>query len=126
MTNEVKLSDQQYQLVQALTKLDGGSAREVQQELNHLGLAHTTIATVLSRLEKKGILSSMVKGRERIYNCLVDEKSIKQSMVSSLVSTLFKGDPKALMAHLVEAGDINTDELADLEELIRKNREQEG
>ena len=122
MAQEVKLSDQQYQLVQALGNLGRGSAREVQHEVMHLGLAHTTVATVLSRLETKGVLASEVRGRERVYRCLVDEKSIRQSMVSSLVSTLFKGDSKALMAHLVEEGEINPEKLDELHALIKKER----
>lgn len=118
MSEEVRLSDQQFQVVQAINHLGTAGAREVQQQLKHLGLAHTTIATVMSRLEKKGVLASQVQGRERIYRCLVNEDSIRQSMVSSLVSTLFKGDPKALMAHLVNEGEINSRELDELRGLI--------
>lgn len=46
MSKDVRLSDQQFQVVQAVNKLSGASAREVQRELAHLELAHTTIATV--------------------------------------------------------------------------------
>ncbi len=119
MKKSVKLSDQQFQVVQALNKLGGASAREVQQELNHLGLAHTTIGTVMSRLEKKGVLSSKVQGRERIYRCTVDEGAIRQSMVNSMISTLFKGDSKALMAYLVSEGEFDIDELDELKKLVQ-------
>ena len=63
MSKDVRLSDQQFQVVQAVNKLAGASAREVQRELDHLELAHTTIATVMTRLEKKGVLESEVIGR---------------------------------------------------------------
>lgn len=120
MKKGVKLSDQQFQVVQALNKLGGASAREVQQELDHLGLAHTTIGTVMSRLEKKGILTSEVQGRERIYRCAVDEGSIRQTMVNSMISTLFKGDSKALMAYLISEGEFKIDELDELKEMIKE------
>ena len=120
MSKDVRLSDQQFQVVQAVNKLAGASAREVQRELDHLELAHTTIATVMTRLEKRGVLASEVTGRERIYRCLVDEESIRQSMVASMVSTLFKGDSKALMAHLVNEGEIDSGELDELKEMIRR------
>lgn len=122
MSEEVRLSDQQFQVVQAVTQLGSAGAREVQQQLQHLGLAHTTVATVMSRLEKKGVLASEVQGRERIYRCLVDEDSIRQSMVSSMISTLFKGDSKALMAHLVNEGEINSNELDELRDLIKQEK----
>lgn len=113
-----KLSNKQLQMVQALNKLGAGGARDVQQSLSQLNLAYTTVATVLSRLEKKGVLVSEVSGRERIYRCAVDESALQRSMVSSLVSNLFDGDSKALMAHLVEEGEFEVEELDELRELI--------
>ena len=120
MTGNIKLSDQQYLMVQALWKLGEGSAKDVQQALAELGLAHTTIGTILSRLEKKGVLTSETRGRERVYSALISEGDVKRSMVSSLVSTLFRGDSKALLAHLVREGEIDEDELEDIRTLIEK------
>ncbi|NVJ70086.1 MAG: BlaI/MecI/CopY family transcriptional regulator [Alphaproteobacteria bacterium] len=118
MTANIKLSDQQYQLVQALWRLGEGSAKDVQQNLHSMDLAHTTVGTILSRLEKKGVLASETRGRERVYRPLISESDVKRSMVSSLVSTLFKGDSKALLAHLVHEGEIDGDELKDIKQLI--------
>lgn len=118
MAANIKLSDQQYQIIQALWALGEGSARDVQQHLSGLGLAHTTIGTILTRLEKRGVLSSSSRGRERVFNTLISEGDVKRSMVSSLVSTLFKGDSKALLAHLVSEGDIDKSELTEIEALL--------
>lgn len=123
MTGNIKLSDQQYLMVQALWRLGEGSAKDVQQALRDINLAHTTIGTILSRLEKKGVLSSTTRGRERVYQALISEGDVKRSMVSSLVSTLFRGDSKALLAHLVNEGDIDADELNDIKQLIDKGAE---
>ncbi|WP_020399848.1 BlaI/MecI/CopY family transcriptional regulator [Kordiimonas gwangyangensis] len=123
MAGNIKLSDQQYQIVQTLWQLGEGSAKDVQQALDDLSLAHTTIGTVLSRLEKKGVLSSETRGRERIYRAEIDESDVKRSMVSSLVSTLFKGDSKALLAHLVREGDFDDGDLSDVKALLEKENE---
>ncbi|WP_417458355.1 BlaI/MecI/CopY family transcriptional regulator [Kordiimonas sp.] len=120
MAGNIKLSDQQYQIVQVLWQLGEGSAKDVQQALEALSLAHTTVGTVLSRLEKKGVLSSETRGRERIYRAEINEHDVKRSMVSSLVSTLFKGDSKALLAHLVREGDFDQSDLKDVEALLEK------
>jgi len=114
----VKLSDQQYQLMQALWHLKEGSAKSVHTQLAHLGLAHTTVATILTRLEKRGVLSSRTEGRERIYTPLVSESAARRSMVSSLVSTLFKGDDKQLLAHLVKESDLESDDLEDIQQML--------
>jgi len=120
MAANIKLSDQQYQIVQALWALGEGSARDVQQHLSGLGLAHTTIGTILTRLEKRDVLSSSSRGRERVFKSLISEGDVKRSMVSSLVSTLFKGDSKALLAHLVNEGDIDKSQLSEIETLLAK------
>lgn len=124
MSKQFKLSNQQLQMVQALSRLGEGGAKDVQRELVHLELAYTTIATVLSRLEKKGVLRSTVRGRERIYSCAVEEQALQRSMVSSLVSSLFDGDSKALMAHLVEEGEFQPEELDELRRLIKRKSTQ--
>lgn len=118
MSRSYKLSNQQLQMVQALTRLGEGGAGDVQQALAHLNLAYTTVATVLSRLEKKGVLASEVRGRERIYRCAVDESTLQRTMVSSLVTTLFDGDSKALMAHLVAENEFEPGELEELRKMI--------
>lgn len=118
MTGDVKLSDQQYQLMQALWHLKDGSAKAVHHQLAHLGLAHTTVATILTRLEKRGVLSSRTEGRERIYTPLISESDARRSMVSSLVGTLFKGDDKQLLAHLVKETDLESGDLEDIQKML--------
>ncbi|MBL4789390.1 MAG: BlaI/MecI/CopY family transcriptional regulator [Kordiimonadaceae bacterium] len=123
MTANVRLSDQQYHIVQALWVMGDGSAKDVQQHLSSLGLAHTTIGTILTRLEKRGVLTSATRGRERVFRSLITEGDVKRSMVSSLVSTLFKGDSKALLAHLVNEGDIDEVELSEIKALLGRDQE---
>lgn len=120
MTDSVKLSDQQYQLMQALWHLGSGSAKSVQSQLPHLGLAHTTIATILTRLEKKGVLTSHTEGRERIFSPTVSEGTAKRSMISSLVGTLFKGDDRQLLAHLVKESDLKKTDLAEIQKMLEE------
>lgn len=124
MTTTTKLSDQQYTLVSTLWSLKEGSARDVQKACG-LDLAHTTVGTILTRLEKKGVLASETRGRERIFRPLIKEVDVKRSMVSSLVSTLFKGDSTELLAHLVREGDVDSDELDDIKALLESSDTQE-
>lgn len=116
--DSVKLSDQQYQMMQVLWHLSEGSAKSVHAQLSHMGLAHTTVATILTRLEKRGVLSSRTVGRERIYTPLISESAARRSMVSSLVSTLFKGDDRQLLAHLVKESDLESGDLADIRKML--------
>ncbi|GAB5521154.1 MAG: BlaI/MecI/CopY family transcriptional regulator [Rhodothermales bacterium] len=81
-------------------------------------LAPTTVATVISRLAKQGILDYRRDGRQHIYFPLVTEREVRRSMVGDLVDTLFRGNRTALVSHLVKEGDITADELAMLRRLL--------
>ena len=116
--HDIKLSDQQYKIIKVLWSLGQGSAKQVQASLSGQPLAHTTIGTMLSRLEKRGILVSETLGRERVYTPLFSESEVNSSMVSSLVSTLFKGDPSALLAHLVQESEFENGDLDSIRQLL--------
>lgn len=121
MSGTVKLTSQQYAIMQVLWEQGSASARQVQQALADEGWAHTTIGTVMSRLEKKEILSSQTQGRERFYQPMIKESDVKRSMVSGLVSAVFKGDPKQLLAHMLKEGDIDKDDLKDIGKMLDKD-----
>lgn len=114
---DVRLSAQQHRILRVLWREGEASAKQVQQALDG-ELAHTTVGTMLARLEKKGVLASVVRNRERFYRPLVSESDVRRSMVSDLVSTIFKGDPKALVAHLVREQDIAPGDLEAIRELL--------
>ncbi|UTW56387.1 BlaI/MecI/CopY family transcriptional regulator [Kordiimonas sp. SCSIO 12610] len=124
MSKNIKLSDQQYQIVRALWELGEGSAKDVQHHIKELNLAHTTVGTILTRLEKKGVLVSEPRGRQRIFKAIVSEEDIQQNMVSSLVSTLFKGNASSLLAHLVRENEFSDDDLEEIRSLLDNNKNQ--
>jgi predicted transcriptional regulator len=117
---DVRLSAQQHRILRVLWREGEASAKQVQQALDG-ELAHTTVGTMLARLEKKGVLASVVRNRERFYRPLVSESDVRRSMVSDLVSTIFKGDPKALVAHLVREQDIAPGDLEAIRELLEED-----
>ena len=77
---------------------------EVQTRLRaERDLAQTTIATLLSRLEKRGVVEHRLDGRQFVYRALVTEQEVRRSMVSELTTLLFDGRPEALMSHLLRS-----------------------
>ncbi len=85
--------------------------------------AYTTVMTVMSRLAEKGVLERRKQGRAFVYRAAVDQSEVAGSMLTSLVDRLYSGSPGRAIAHLIETEeDVGDDELARLEELIRKRR----
>jgi predicted transcriptional regulator len=83
-------------------------------------LAYTTVATLLTRLEKRGLVKSVKEQGERVFKSTVTESEVTRSMVSSLVDTLFRGDPSALVSHLVNEKDIDKDDIEAVRKLLAK------
>ena len=90
------------------------------------GLALTTIATMLTKMEKKGVVEHRAEGRRFVYQPLVSEDQVRHSMVADLTSQLFRGDVTALVNHLLSEHEIDARELAQLRELIASRGRKEG
>jgi predicted transcriptional regulator len=89
------------------------------------GLAYTTIATVLTRLEKRGLLRSQKAGRERVFEAVVSESSVRRQMVSSFVGSLFGGDAPALVSQLVGDGEIDAEDLTRIRRMLKETHSDE-
>ena len=119
---EVHLSELQLTVMRALWRRGEASTAEVVTELGpKRDLAHTTVATLLTRLEKRGLLESRRDGRTLIYKPLISEADARRSMVADLVATLFKGDPKALLAHLVREDEVAPGDLEKIRARLKED-----
>ena len=84
------------------------------------GLAHTTVATLLTRLEKRGVVVQRRDGRQLLYRANVDESVVRRSMVADLIGSLFSGDASELVAHLVKESEVAPDDLARIRQRLQR------
>lgn len=121
------LGDLQLAILRALWARGEATVAEVHEDLApERGLALTTIATMLVKLEKKGVVGHRADGRRFVYRPLVDEGQVRRSMVAELTSQLFRGDVTALVSHLLSEHDIDPAELQELRDMIsRREQNQE-
>lgn len=125
MSTEHKLSDLQVAIMRVLWDLDEATVAQVHTALHaDRGLAVTTVATLLSRLEKRGLLTHRCEGRQFVYRPLVSEDEVRSSMVDELTDLLFQGDVAGLVDHLLSGDDFSSADLARVKSLI-ENRERE-
>lgn len=88
--------------------------------------APTTIATMLTKMEKKGVVEHRVEGRQFVYRPTVSEEEITRTMVADLTQRLFEGDVTALVSHLLSEQEIDPRELGRLRRLIARREREEG
>lgn len=87
--------------------------------------ALTTIATMLSKMERKGVVTHRSEGRQFLYAPAIDQSDVRRTMVNDLTERLFDGDVSALVTHLLDEQDIDRADLARLQKLIEERRSAE-
>jgi predicted transcriptional regulator len=89
-------------------------------------LAQTTVATIVARLQRRGILTRRTRDRQFVYKTLLTEADVQHSMVSELTERLFAGDVTALVSHLLSARDMSPGDLARVREMIESTEPSKG
>jgi predicted transcriptional regulator len=82
------------------------------------GLAPTTVATLLARLERRGVVKRRRVDRQYRYAARVARTDAQRALVDELAKHLFDGDLGGLVHHLVSRDEIGPDDLARLRRLI--------
>ena len=84
------------------------------------GLAQTTIATMLSRLERRGVVTRRAQARQYHYTAAVTEQEVQHSMVAELTERLFDGDITALVQHLLSEKDVSPGDIAKIRDMLQR------
>jgi BlaI family penicillinase repressor len=119
MSSRHRLGDLQLAIMDVLWTRGQGTAAEVHAALlESRGLALTTIATMLRKMEVKGVVRHRRNGRQFVYRPRIARDDVHRSMVGDLVDRLFAGDAKALVSHLLTEGDLDAGELEELRRIV--------
>src|SRR5262245_58031790 len=120
------LGDLQFAIMRVLWNDGEATVSRVQEALDSdKDRALTTIATMLVKMEKKGIVAHRSEGRQYVYRALISETDVQRSMVGELTELLFGGDYTALVSHLLTEQEIDPAEIKKLRQRIaeRGNKE---
>jgi predicted transcriptional regulator len=128
MTSDAnQLTDLQLAILKVLWSRGSATAAEITEALKaERGLAQQTIATVLTRLEKRGIVKHETRQRQYIYVATVTEPEVRRSMLAELTDRVFEGDVAALVTQLLSAREISPGDLARVKQLIAAHESTRG
>lgn len=117
----LRLGDLQLAILRVLWANGEATVTEVHEVVGpERGSAASTIATMLSKMEVRGLVTHHKVGRQFVYTALVEEDSARRSMVEDVKARMFGGDPLELLSHLVREEELGTDDLSELRALIAK------
>lgn len=116
----MKLAGRQLAIMRILWDRHEATVAEVQKALG-ADLAYSTIATVISRMEKKGLVTHRTEGRVFYYSAAVSEDGAGRSVVGELVERIFGGSPSELVSHLLESEKVDAAELDRIKQLVQQH-----
>ena len=117
-----RLGDLQLRIMKVLWDGAPLTVTEVQRQLGGSALAYTTIATMLRKMEQRGLVTHREEGRRFVYQAEVSADLVTRSMASDLVDRLFSGSLAETMSHLLETREVSRRELKQLQELLEKHK----
>ena len=116
-----RLGELQLRIMKVLWDRGEASVAEVLEGLgDRRNLAYTTVATMLRKMETRGLVSHRSEGRSFIYTPAYS----REQVTARFLNKVFDGAMDQLVLSLLEASDASADELKDLEKLIARARRQ--
>ena len=116
------LTELQLEIMAVLWARGEATVADVRDALDR-DLAQTTVSTLLSRLEKRGLVMHRADGRQYVYRAVVEEARVRRSIVSDLTEMadrLFAGDVAELVTQLLSESDVDADDLARVRSMIER------
>ena len=117
-----RLYGRQLAIMRVLWKQGDATVAEVQSKLEvERPLAYSTVATVLARMERKGLVTHRAEGRTFVYRAVVSEDGVGSSMLGELIETVFGGSPTQLVSHLLQSREVDSRELGEIKKLVEQH-----
>ncbi len=86
----------------------------------HSKVARKTVATILSRLEKRGIVRHRMRGNEGLYSATVSRRTVVISRMAAVLGAVFESPSAGSAPHMVERGEVRSGDVDRLRKLLRK------
>ena len=115
----LRLTAPQLALLKVLWERSEATVAEMQRALHaERPLAATTIATLLTRLEKRGIVAYRVEGRQYVYRAVLNERDAREHALVEVTQGLFEGDIATMVSQLLSSHELRPGDLARVKALV--------
>lgn len=115
------LTKAEEQIMQILWQLQEGTVKEVIGNFKDSKPAYTTVATVLSVLEKKGFVKHRKVGNTKLFTPQVSKTDYTKVQFSSLLRNYFNGSFPKMASFFAKENDLD---IEDLEKIMKQAEEE--
>src|SRR2546425_1025144 len=121
MPGRHQLTELQLAILRVLWDKGEATVQDIGEPLHaERGPPQPPAATMLSRLERGGVVPGRAQSRQYHYRAAVTEREVQHSMVGELTERLFDGDVTALVQHLLTGEDVSPGDIAKIRDMIER------
>ncbi len=109
----------QLRIMRVLWRKGRSSARDITADLNKIEpIAHSTVQTLLRKLEQKGAVDHDIEERTFYFFPLVEEDKVTKHAINDFVDRIFAGSATGLVSYLIKNEDIPEEDLDEIRKLL--------
>jgi predicted transcriptional regulator len=101
-------------IMQLIWQLQKCMVKDIIDTMGQAEIPHSTVASVVRILEKKGFVSHKAYGKTHEYFPLISKEEYAQQGLHLMLDKYFSSSPKKLVSFLVEKENLGLDELNEL------------
>lgn len=122
-TRTYRLGDLQLRIMKVLWGQGEATVADVHREVGgEHDLAYTTVATMLRKMEARGMVKHRLEARSFVYRPAIAAEAVSRGMTGHLLERLFEGSLADLVRHLLSTREVSREELSELEQLIAERK----
>ena len=114
------IPDSELDVLKVLWDRQQATVREVLETLRAAGRewSYATVATLLDRLETKGVVTSDRSELAFVYKPAITPQEVQQKRLKSLVDKLYQGEPGLLVLHLLKSHPLDPKQANEVRSLL--------
>jgi len=116
------IPDSELDVIKVLWDRGQGTVREILETLRAAGRqwSYATVATLLDRLETKGMVTSDRSELAFVYRPTISAQDVRQKRVNNLVEKLYQGEPGLLVLHLLKSHPLDAGQAKEVRALLEE------
>lgn len=115
------LTEAQREIMETVWELGEVTVSDVHDRIaQHREVARNTVQTLMVRLEEKGWLQHVQRGRKFVYSAAKTRSKSLGARVAHMVDFMFAGSPEQMVNALLEHRELSDSELQNIRELIEQ------
>ncbi len=120
---QIELTEAEWSVIKAVWDSEPCTAPDIQQKLaKKTGWTYSTVRTLMDRMVTKGLLKADKQRNPTLYRSAVSKTQAQKGELLYALKHAFNGALTPMVQCLLETSNLSSDELSELESLIKARR----